>query len=484
MVRMAAALMSAQATSWVVTILGLVVVPRYLGTSAFGHLALAGTVASFALAISSLGTATYVIKEISRRPQDAAHIAGGTLAVRIAVWAVLALIVVPVTVLLVGNPALQAAILILFLATCFDLVKTGGYSMLQAGYSLGRAAVFQAFIGLGAQVAIVGLLLSGRGLTSVTVALAMGSVLSAGVTLVLVWRRYGLALPGRAALRALVTGSLVYFAWDVALMIFGSVDIFMLSLLAGSTATGAYAFALRLTAVPSFAHAILAGTIFPSLSAAGRAHPDVFRDLLRRTLRILVVATIPMGVGIALLAPGLTRLVGGDGYEAAVPSVVVMALVVPLIGVDTVLGTALFAADKQRAWITIAWGAAVLNPALNLVSIPLAGSLWDNPALGAALSTATTEVLMGACAWRLLGPFADFRAVASMTLRVLAACALMAPPVLLASQAWGTVPAVAVGAAVYGTAAIAMGLVRRDDLSDLRATWRSRKAPEAQPVSA
>ncbi len=478
MIRMAAALVSAQAVSWIITVLGLVVVPRYLGTHDFGILATASAIGIFGITITSLGTTTYLVKEVARRPEASADLVGGVLVLRAVAWLVLASLVVPAVVLLIDSTSLQMAILVLFVGAAFDSQRVGATAGLQAHYQLGRTAIVQSVIGLLAQFAIVALLLLGVRLVGVVFPLFVASIASAGVTVFVFWRRFGLHLrPHRGALQAILAGSVVYVGWDLALMIFERVDVLMLAVMGGATATGYYAFAMRLAAVPSFIPAIIAGTVFPSMAKDAGDRPEQVREVLRWSTRILVVATVPMGAGIALLASDLTRIIGGSEFLPADSVVVVMAIAVPLIGLDVLLGTVLFSVDRQRAWTGVAFVAAVVNPALNLITIPLADRLWDNPALGAALATLETEFLMGVAAWWLLGPIIDRAATASLIARALLACAVMALPVLLVRDMAGAFAAIPVGALAYTGAAVALGLVRKDDV--VRLLGALRRTPEA-----
>lgn len=472
MARMASALLSAQVSTWLVTILGLLIVPRYLGTRDFGLLATGATIAGFAMVIASLGTANYLVKEVARRPHDSAEIMANALGLRLVAWLALAAITIPAIFLLINDPVPRTAILLLFIGSAFDLLKTGATAGLQARYALGRTAIAMGLTSLAAQFILIGLLVLGFGLTAVTLTLAGASLVSAGIAIGVFWRRFGLSTSLRVGgMRAVLAGSSAYIGWDVALIIIERVDILMLSVISGATATGYYAFALRLAAVPAFVHTILSGTIYPALSSSVHDR-EAFARVLQGAIRMLLITTLPMAVGLALLASDATRIIAGQEFAPAAPVAVIMALVIPLIGLDTVLGTALFAADKQRTWTYVAWGGAVLNPSLNLVAIPVAARLWGNPAVGAALATVVTEVVVGALAWRFLRDYVSPRPAILIGVRAAMACAVMAPGVIVAREASGVIAAVATGAVIYTVAAYLLRVVTVADLAYLRQTLR------------
>jgi len=98
------------------------------------------------------------------------------------------------------------------------------------------------------------------------------------------------------------------------------------------------------------------------------------------------------------------------------------------------------------------------------VTIPVAEDLWQNAAIGTAITTILTELLMGAAAWKLLGPYRNGRATLSTLSRALVACALMVVPVLVANAWGGVLVAVPAGAAVYGVAVLALRLIAPSDI--------------------
>ena len=134
----------------------------------------------------------------------------------------------------------------------------------------------------------------------------------------------------------------------------------------------------------------------PSLSAnaVDDSSPE-FRRLANRSICLVAFVGIPASIGIILVASDVFSLLHYQaGFEQAVPLLQILALHIPIVGIDMVLGSALIAADRQTAWTIIAGGAAVLNILLNLVAIPLTMHAFGNGAIGAAIVTVGTELFM------------------------------------------------------------------------------------------
>src|SRR5207302_4473589 len=92
----------------------------------------------------------------------------------------------------------------------------------------------------------------------------------------------------------------------------------------------------------------------------------------------------------------------GPEFQASVPVIRILAFQQPLVAVDILLGTALLALHQERRWMWAMVAAAIFNPTLNLLVIPMFEHVGQNGALGAALVELATEVIMFAAALYLL----------------------------------------------------------------------------------
>ena len=168
-----------------------------------------------------------------------------------------------------------------------------------------------------------------------------------------------------------------------------------------------------------------------------------------------------------LLSDKLMGLLYPSEFSRSVPIMVILALNVPLVGADMIIGTALIARDKQRQWALTGVSAAFLNPAMNAVLIPLTQSAYGNGAIGAATATLLTEMYLMAMGLRLLPRGVFDSTTLSTTLRTVGAALLMAGPVWITRDMPIVVP-VAVGVVVYSGSCL---LLRAVFVSDLRRAW-------------
>ena len=107
-----------------------------------------------------------------------------------------------------------------------------------------------------------------------------------------------------------------------------------------------------------------------------------------------MLVSTPAAVGIALIANDFLQMLYGGQFSNAVPIMQVLAFQIPIISMDIVLGSIIIAADRQRQWVMVGVVAAIFNPLLNIVAIPLTQHLYGNAAIGAAAVTVLTEFIL------------------------------------------------------------------------------------------
>ncbi len=234
--------------------------------------------------------------------------------------------------------------------------------------------------------------------------------------------------------------------------------------------------AYRWVSVPAFFAATVAGVFFPALSAEGVKVTAAFTSLANRALKLVVLVATPAAVGIALIAqPFLTLLYHGE-FQEAVPLLRILALHIPVVGFDIILGVVAMAADRQRNWVIISVIAAVFNPLLNLVFIPQSQHLWGNGAIGAAIVTVFTEVILmvGAIGLRPKGVLD--RPTVNSLLRIVLASATMVP-VVVALDGVPLGAQIAAGMLIYALASFVLGTISLSELKQLRSTSSRGPAP-------
>lgn len=466
--RTALALLSAQGITWTTTLLGILLVPRLLGDSSFGLYAVAVTVAGFVMVIAGFGTASHIVKEIARNPLRTADIVAHAILLRVLWWAVIT------GPLMAGARIIgtdRESMLVLFavmVGALIALITEVVTSALQGAHRVGRSQLTVSFFLLLGQAAAVGLLFLGAGVIGYTWLTSTIVPITSLIVVALLLRK---VMQGKVHLSmrtgmGLMAAGLPFLAWNLAQFSYANASGLLLASLASRADTGVFTFAFRIAAVPAFVATVIVATTFATLAETARTDPPFFKRLLTQATRTTIVAIVPASVGVALVVPQMSGLIGGEEFRRAGPAITILALQAPSMGIGTVIGTGLIALDKQRSWAIMGWAAAISNLALTAVGVTIAPHVGISAIAGAATANLVIDVGMMAAAWIFIGDRLDKPAVLQVAARTLAACGLMTVAVLVLMPV-NLLLAIAGGAAVYGAAIFATRAVTIDEIRRL-----------------
>jgi len=251
------------------------------------------------------------------------------------------------------------------------------------------------------------------------------------VSLGIMWKQVRECVPVTAAMLF----SLLYF----------KSDIFLLERTLGDTGTGIY-FPVQRLMEPLLMTAGLWGTaIFPALCRMAHTDAENYAQLKQSSLRLVIMLSCPMAVGVAVLAEPLVNLLTGP--EALIGASTMMmrayAIVIPFFFFNGIAQEILYAV--HRNWLVVGAFAlaAALSVGLNLYVLPQFGYL--GLCYAAIASNAAVTAVFICELHRELGGMK----LPTLLVRVGAACGLMGV------VAYGLAPfnlflAAGVGALVYG----------------------------------
>ena len=469
LVRNVAVLLSSQIVTWSLTMLWTVFVPRALGPAQLGELTVATSVSTILGAIVSLGIGTLMVREISRDHDRAGRLVGAALVGRLVLLPPSLMAVLLYTRLTHSGPELTVVIWLSAAAMLLGLFGGPFMAALQAlermqyiAYSdvLSKAVVAGASVALVlAGLRLVPLMVLGLAMAVVTVALSCW------------WgARYFkvvLRVPWGEVWR-LAVGSLPYWSTGLLLTFYMWIDSLMLAAMTPIRVVGWYGVPTKLFGSLLFIPVILSTAYLPRLSRAFRSGRGQLIAEGRPALELVLILSLPIATGVALVAPSLIWVLYGRAFLPSVPVLVIMAGCIPPTYLNVMANQVLIAANRQLDWTKVMAGAAVLNPLLNLVLIRYAQAHWHNGALGAALALLATEILMLAAALWLMPRMFRWSTLGRVG-RAVVATALMAAAV------WGVerfnrglVVQVSVGLITFSVLAVALRVLTREELAEGR----------------
>ncbi len=474
--RNAGALFVSQVITWSLTLALTVFLPRYLGAANVGRLILANSIWAVVMVLVTFGMDVHLTKEVARRPERLPELLGTSFALR-GVLFLLGLAGVFVYTSVAHYPAeTRTMIWIIAAASLCSLLSNACQAVLQGmermEYVALGAIAGKAVYCLGA----IGMMLAGMDVYAVAGVAIAGAFITLVVELWLVTRltaASGLHLraPWRSGAwweaRVMLGASLPYMLADAFLVAYMQADVVVLSLLLNETAVGWYGSAQQLFGTLLFVPTIVVTALFPALSRLHATEPGVLRQYMRRSFDLLVLMSIPVGLGIAVIADRLVVTLFGSGFTNSGPILSVLGIVMILTSQNMLVGRFLIATDRQRQWTTVQAVMGFATIPLDLVLVPLCQRTMGNGALGGALSFVVTEFMLLTVGLILLPKGALGIGNASVAVRGLIAGLAMAATAWWLRDQFLLIP-IAAAAVVYGLALLVLRAAPAEEVRYVR----------------
>jgi O-antigen/teichoic acid export membrane protein len=398
---------TAKMISTVLALVGIGFITRYLGANGFGDYSTILAFFFFFGALADLGLYSISTREISRPESDEEEILGNVFAIRVTSSIVIIILSFFLALFLPYSASVKTGIIIAALAYLFS----SGYSVLiglfQKRLAMDKVATGE-LVGKIVQVAtIIAAVKMNLGFMAIIWTLFVNMIVS--FSIVYLWsRRY---IKFRPSFQFDVWKKFLKESYPVgisAIIIFAyfKLDTILLSILRTSTDVGIYNAAYKVLENISFFPAMFVGLVMPLMSRYIFSERDKFILIADKTFKVFLVLTIPLLIGTIFLAPGIIRLIGGEGFSASIPVLRILSAAMIFIFFGNFFTNIIIAGNLQRKMMSILLIAAIFNISLNLMLIPRLSYI------GAAMTSSLTEGLVALLsfyiAWRNLKYFPSF----------------------------------------------------------------------------
>lgn len=453
-----------QLFTWAIGLAWVIYLPRYIGATDMGRLAIATAIWSIMAAIINTGTGVHLTKEIARAPEKAAELLGTAIIQR---FIVLLICCVPVaayvyfmqyskeTVVLVCIVALTmpAAHTIITLNAIFQGRELMQYiplvEILMKGLMLILSLAF---------------MLMGLGVNEI----AAASIISSGVAVAVqfaILRRY---IPIRLTWNSSLSSEMLRRSWpyclgSLTLILYGEIDKLIMPIMVDEQTVGWYSIAATLAGTLIFIPNILTTAIFPALSRGVVQTGDGAARILRKSLDIALLTGVPIGLGLAIVANPLMELTYQSKFPQSGPILVIMSITLIFTYISTVLGRFLVASDRTNAWTLALLTGILLAFPLNFLLIPWSVQSFGNGAIGAALRLLFTEFLMVLFVFWMLPKGMLNRENATTALRIFAAGGAMVAACWFVRDMFIAIP-VLVGVVSYALMILVLRVLKPEDV--------------------
>jgi O-antigen/teichoic acid export membrane protein len=458
-------LLSSQIISLLISVLYLKMSMSYLGSTQYGVLTYAQSLTGLFSVVMDLGLTTLVTRDVSRDKSLSKKYLSNVIVIKL-MLALLMLGLLFTTVQLRGESQdASYAIYIVAVSVIFTAISQVFYSIFQANERM----EYQSYASILNSVMLLVIASAAIYMGLNVLGFALGLLIaSAAVLLYCIW------ICTHKFVKIGVGFDLKF--WDIKETIpFGVTAVFgaffyqigsvLLDFFKGSDAVGTYNGGFRLFLAVLFVPQVFSSAIFPTMSRFYMTSQDSLRAAFRKFFKYMVILSLPMAVGVTLLADRVLQFMSGDKFSTFTGSIMVLQILIwaaVFIFLSNAYGTVASSSNMQRAAMKIAGICMLLNLILNLVLIP------EYSFAGVAVATLLTELaslllyawICGRAGFRLtLGTIIDL-------VKVAAASALMALFILVFRDQ-SLFILVAAAAVVYFVALYLLRGLDKDDMAIL-----------------
>jgi O-antigen/teichoic acid export membrane protein len=483
----ASVMMGSQIVTWGLALVFTVLLPRYLGAAGVGKYQLAASLWTIMGIFIAFGMDTLLTKEISRDPGRLSDLFSTSVLLRTGIF-LASFVVVAGYAQLAGYPQDTKEVIYIFgLSSLVGQLVSACRASLQGlermeFISLGDIAQ-KVFL---TAVAVI-FMLRGYGLLLIALVEVAAALASLAVQYVALARVHQVRFRfNRQLASQMLQASFPYLLLTGFAVAYSQIDVVIISLLVSEQQIGWYSAALRLTGTFVFVPTVFMTALLPASSRMHQNAPEDLRKLVSKSFDLLLLACIPIGLGVMVIANPLVVFLYGADFAKGGTILALMGIVVIFFSINMLVGQFFISSDRQRVWVVVMAAAAIITVPLDLVLVPWCQSAFGNGAFGGALSYLVTEGGMvvfglimlpkGILSWK-NGRFA---------LRATIAGLAMAAVVWQLRNFYIVVP-IGVGGVVYLAGILALRLIPPEDWSTIKslgakAAGRLRKDRQRAPT--
>ncbi|MES2746722.1 MAG: flippase [Bdellovibrionota bacterium] len=183
--------------------------------------------------------------------------------------------------------------------------------------------------------------------------------------------------------------SLPFYLAGVLNGVYAQIDIFMLSQYANKVEVGYFGSAFKIIGICLFLIPVFQNAITPALSKALAENLDLFTAMVKDFMRTLMIASLPLAVGLTLFGDVISSILNGPEFAPAYRTVAFLTPVLVMMYLNTFMGASLYLASSGKKLSIIFITGGLLNLGLDYFLIPWGLTKYGPGGAGLAISFAT-----------------------------------------------------------------------------------------------
>jgi O-antigen/teichoic acid export membrane protein len=390
-----------------------------------GALAFATAFAGYVNLVADFGLTTLGTREIAKDDANASRTVSAILALQVLVALAAMLISSSVILLLPLSTGTRLVTLIL----CAVVVPSAfNLSYIFQGYERMHLSVASRLFGQAVYLAAaLSLIAATHSVVGVALAMLSGAVGSAALAGALFRHAHTVRLgsvPWNAVL-GIGRKGFPFVIGALFIQVYTSADSVMLQFMKGQQVVGLYAAPYKVVLTLLSVSGLVTWALYPRLTAVFQSDRTQFDSLVAFSFKGLEVFVVPTVVGGIALRQGLVSLIFGPLYGRSADVLAVLFLLLPVMVLNSTIGSAMSAAGKQSTNTVGVGIAAVGSVALGLLLIPR----FDM--IGAAVGSLVAEVVVAAYLLRAARGTLDVSGLSRVGLSILFGAGVMAATMFL-----------------------------------------------------
>ncbi len=368
---------------------------RTLGAGSWGAFAYALGIVTFLTVFSDIGINGIITREAARSPALRDRYLASAFALKLVLIALLTAAAALTLPYLTKIAEARALLPILLFVFAFDTLRDLGSAFARALEQM----QIEALAGILTNAAIVFLGFLFLALAPTSAALAWGYVLgsaSGAILIAFALRKHLRRL--RGAFDPRLWRQIMRTAWPFGLLaMMGAVmlntDIVMLGWLRSPQEVGYYSAAQKIVQLLYVLPTFFASSMFPLLTRLAREDALAARTFLEKSVAGVLMLAAPLAALGAAFGGTIIKTLFGAAYAPAAPAFSILMLTLILTYPSILIGNAIFAYRRERAFVSFVLLAVTLNVAWNFALIPRFGIA------GAAGATLATQLMADTLIW-------------------------------------------------------------------------------------
>ncbi|MEK7164634.1 MAG: flippase [Patescibacteria group bacterium] len=260
------------------------------------------------------------------------------------------------------------------------------------------------------------------------------------------------------AIKGTLAAAVPFFLMAGFIKAYNTIDTILLKNISGDEAAGLYAIPAKVVFTFPFLALGITAAVYPAMASYASASPERLQNIFRRTLQLLLTISLPICLGIFILAePIITRV--WPEFQAAIPALRILIWAVVFLFIEYPFGSLLNATgnEKKNTWNRGLQLAVFVI--MNIVLIPQYGFMG---AVYTALATSILIVFLGAYRARRLAVIFT-KSFVAVLVKLLVAAAVMGGVVAWIAGHYPFLYAIPAGALVYALMFLILQVYKKED---------------------